>query len=491
MGTKIERCELAPGFSISRILTGLWQIGDMEKDARKLDPHATAAAMSPYVEAGLTTFDMADHYGSSEVIAGTYRQQTGADVQLLTKWVPKPGVQTRESVRAAVQLSLDRMKGDHLDLLQFHAWNYSDPGWLDCLFWLQELKEEGLIRHLGLTNMDTAHLSIALNSGIDIVSNQICFSLLDQRGSGPMTDLCLKHGVKLLAFGTVAGGFLTERWLDKPDPGLEGLKTWSQLKYRRFIREAGGWNVLQNLLQTINRVAQRHAVSMANVACRYMLDQPAVGGIIVGARLGESEHIQDNLRLFAFSLDEESKSEIKDALSKLGAIPGDCGDEYRTPPFLTATGDLSDHLETIPPPYHVLDGKDGKSRVLSNTIWEEIAGYCRAVRRGNRVWISGTTAVHGDVTIGGDNPWAQTHFIIDKIEGALQSFGGKLEDVVRTRVYVRDLERWEPVARAHGERFRQIMPANTLVQASLVSKDYLVEIDADAVLDEDVVDSSK
>ena len=107
------------------------------------------------------------------------------------------------------------------------------------------------------------------------------------------------------------------------------------------------------------------------------------------------------------------------------------------------------------------------------------------------MWISGTTAVHGDVTIGGDDPWAQTHFIIDKIEGTLQSFGGKLEDVVRTRVYVRDLERWEPVARAHGERFRQIMPANTLVQASLVSKDYLVEIDADAVLDEDVVDSSK
>jgi len=484
METKIERCELAPGFSISRILTGLWQIGDMERDGRRLDPDATAAAMSPYVEAGLTTFDMADHYGSSEIIAGTYRQQTGADVQLLTKWVPQPGAQTRESVRAAVQLSLDRMQTGHLDMLQFHAWNYADPGWLDCLFWLEELKEEGLIRHLGLTNVDAAHLSIALNSGIDIVSNQVCYSLLDQRGSGAMTDLCLKHGVKLLTFGTVAGGFLTERWLGKSDPGLEGLKTWSQMKYWRFIREAGGWEVFQSLLQILNRVAQRLDVSMANVACRYMLEQPAVGGIIVGARLGESEHIRDNLRLFEFSLDEHSQSEIKEALANLKPIPGDCGDEYRKPPFLTAKGDLSDHLESIPPTYAVQEGQDGKSRISSGTIWEEIAGYCRAVRCGNQVWIAGTTAIHGDRTIGGNDHWAQTHFIIDKIEGALQSFGGRLADVVRTRVYVQDLKKWEPVARAHGQRFGHIRPANTLVQASLVSKDYLVEIEADAVIGE-------
>jgi len=142
------------------------------------------------------------------------------------------------------------------------------------------------------------------------------------------------------------------------------------------------------------------------------------------------------------------------------------------------------------PPYQVIEGQDGRSRVLSGTIWEEIAGYRRAVRRGDQVWIAGTTAVHGDVTIGGNDPWAQTHFIIDKIEGTLQSFGGSLADVVRTRVYVQDLARWEPVARAHGERFRGILPANTFVQASLVGKDYLVEIDADAILAGEAADLS-
>jgi aryl-alcohol dehydrogenase-like predicted oxidoreductase/enamine deaminase RidA (YjgF/YER057c/UK114 family) len=482
MNTKVERCELAPGFSISRVLTGLWQIADMERDGRELDFEATAAAMAPYVDAGFTTFDMADHYGSAEEIAGLFRQRHDQNIQLFTKWVPKPGPATRAEVRTAVQLSLDRMQTDRLDLLQFHAWNYADPSWLDCLYWLQELKEEGLICHLGLTNVDTAHLRVVVHTGIDIVSNQVCFSLLDQRARDGMTELCLQHGIKLLAFGTVAGGFLTERWLGKPEPPLGDLDTWSQMKYRRFIDAAGGWEEFQDLLRTVDGVARKHSVSMANVACRYILEQPAVGGIIIGARLGRSEHVQDNLRLFQFSLDDTSRSEIGDALAKLRPIPGDCGDEYRKAPFLTASGDLSHHVETIPPPYEAQPGPDDRTRVLSGTRFEEIAGFSRAVRVGKRIWVSGTTATHGDRVIGGVDPVAQLHFVIDKIEGALQSLGGRLEDVVRTRVYVQNLADWEAVARAHGERFRQVLPANTLVQAQLVGGEYLVEMEAEAVV---------
>jgi aryl-alcohol dehydrogenase-like predicted oxidoreductase/enamine deaminase RidA (YjgF/YER057c/UK114 family) len=486
MNTKVEHCELAPGFGISRVLTGLWQIADMERDGRDLDLGEAAAAMAPYVDAGFTTFDMADHYGSAEEIAGLYRRQydAGGTVQLLTKWVPEPGPVTREDVRAAVQRSLDRMQAERLDLLQFHAWNYADPGWLDCLFWLQEFKEEGLIRHLGLTNFDTAHLRIALHSGIDVVSNQVCFSLLDQRARNGMASLCLEHGVKLLAFGTVAGGFLTERWLGKAEPDWENLETWSQMKYGRFIQVSGGWESFQNLLRTVDEVARRHGVSMANVASRYILEQPAVGGVIIGARLGKSQHIEDNLRLFAFSLDRDSRSAIDAALARLQPIPGDCGDEYRKPPFLTASGDLSHHLESMPPPYTALPARGGRSIVLSGTPWEEIAGYCRAVRQGDRILVSGTTATHRDRTIGGSDAAAQMHFVVDKIEGALQSLGGRLEDVVRTRVYVPDVADWEAVARAHGTRFGDILPANTLVQARLVGDEYLVEVEAEAVVAE-------
>lgn len=486
MSNTVQRCQLAPDLSISRVLTGLWQIADMEREDSRIDLDATAKAMLPYVDAGFTTFDMADHYGSAEDLAGVFRTNhaAGKDVQLLTKWVPKPGPVTRDDVRAAVQRSLDRLQTDCLDLLQFHAWNYADPRWLDCLFWLQELKDEGHIRRLGLTNFDTAHLRVIIHSGIEVVSDQVCFSLIDQRARSGLTEICEQHDIKLLAYGTVAGGFLTERWLDQPAPEVESLDTWSQMKYRRFIAAGGGWEPFQELLQTVNRIARKHEVSMANVACRYILEQPAVGGIIIGARLGKRAHIEENLRLFQFSLDADSRSEIAAALAGLTPIPGDCGDEYRRPPFLTAAGDLSHHFDAFPAPYETRSESSGRIKVLSGTPWEEIAGFSRAVRHGNRIVISGTTATHGDRAIGGADPAAQTHFVIDKIAGALQSLGAELADVIRTRVYIRNLGDWEPVARAHGERFRDIQPANTLVQAELVGDEYLVEMEAEAILDE-------
>jgi aryl-alcohol dehydrogenase-like predicted oxidoreductase/enamine deaminase RidA (YjgF/YER057c/UK114 family) len=467
----VERRQLAPGLTISRVLTGLWQIADMERDGRALDLDATAAAMGPYVKAGFTTFDMADHYGSAEEIAGRFHR---APAELFTKWVPKPGPISRADVRAAVDRSLWRMRRERIDLLQFHAWRFSDPQWLDCLFWLQDLKREGLIAHLGVTNFDAAHLRVALFSGVELVSNQVSFSLIDRRAAGELTALCRERGVQLLAYGTVAGGLLTEKWLGKPAPSE--LATWSLMKYRRFVEAAGGWDALQRLLSALQEVARKHGVSMANVACRAILDEPAVAGIIVGARLGESEHLEDNARVFSFALDDDDRRALAEAQSGLLPIPGDCGDEYRRPPFLTASGDLSHHVEQFPPPYEV--SADG--RCSSGTPWEPIAGYSRAVRRGNRIFVSGTTATHKDRLIGGADPAAQTHFAIDKIEGALESLGGRLSDVVRTRIFVRDAALWEPVARAHGRRFGSIRPANTLVQAALIGPEYLVEIEADA-----------
>jgi aryl-alcohol dehydrogenase-like predicted oxidoreductase/enamine deaminase RidA (YjgF/YER057c/UK114 family) len=485
MNSTIETCRLSPTLQISRVLTGLWQIADMERDGQTLDPVATAPSMKPYVEAGFTTFDMADHYGSAEIIAGTFQQSLSdpSAVQLLTKWVPKPGQTSKEEVRAAVVTALNRLQSKKIDLLQFHAWNYADPNWLDCLYWLQELKQEGLISNIGLTNFDTAHLRIVLASGIEVVSNQVCHSVIDQRAGGAMATLCMEYDIKLLAFGTVAGGFLTDKWLNKPEPVLDDSLTWSQMKYKRFIDEAGGWGKFQQLLAVLSDVAKRHDVSIANVASRFMLEQPAVGGVIIGARLGKSEHVQENTKLFQFSLTDEDKASIKRVQAELTPIPGDCGDEYRKPPFLTASGDLSHHVDTIPPPFPTYVGSDGRIKALSGTIWEDIAGFSRAIRKGNRILISGTTATNGDKAVGGNDPAAQTHFVIDKIEGALQSLGGTLEQVVRTRIFVRHVNDWEPISRAHGERFKTIQPANTLVKAEIIGDEYLIEMEAEAIVE--------
>ncbi|MFK7810911.1 MAG: aldo/keto reductase [Maribacter sp.] len=475
---------LTPDFKISRIITGLWQIADMERDGTTLDPKVTAEFMKDYAKAGFTTFDMADHYGSSEIISGTFKNSYADDdqIKLFTKWVPEPGKITRETVRKAVELALDRMQQDSIDLMQFHAWHYPDPSWLDGLFYLKELKEEGLIKHLGVTNFDAVHLRIALASGIPIVSNQICHSLIDQRANGKMLDVCQEYGVKILAFGTLAGGFLTDKWLGKSEPQQADLKTWSQMKYKRFIDAAGGWEPYQKLLQTVKKVADKHEVSMANIASRYIFENKAVASVIVGARLGASEHIADNKKVVEIDLLADDIAAIKEAQARLKTIPGGCGDEYRKPPFLTASGDLSHHLQSIPKTFVPIKTRENREQVFSGTVWEEFAGYCRAVKDGNRIHVSGTTATHGDLMIGGKDAAAQTHFVIDKIEGAIESLGGTLSDVVRTRIFVNNLEDWEPVARAHGDRFVGINPANTLVEARLVGEGYLVEIEAEAVL---------
>lgn len=472
---------LAPDLHISKIVTGLWQIADMERDGKTVETDAAAAAMETYAAAGLTTFDMADHYGSSELIAGRYHaRHPGADVQLLTKWVPKPGPVAMADVRDAVARATERMGGRPLDLLQFHAWTFADAHWLDTLYMLADLKAEGLIRHLGVTNFDAAHLRIAVASGVPIVSNQISYSLLDQRASGAMAHVCAEYGVRLLAYGSVAGGLLTDRWLLRPEPPESDSRTWSMMKYSRFMQAAGGWAALQRVLETASAIAEKHHVSIANVACRYILDRPAVAGVIIGARLGEREHIADNLRTLALQFDDADRTALHDVLATLTPIPGDCGDEYRKPPYLTASGDLSHHVESFPAPYAVTTVNETRSYCVSGTVWEPMAGYSRATRRGNRILVSGTTATLGTRDIGGRDPAAQTHFIIDKLEGAIVSLGGTLDDIVRTRVYISDMDLWEPVARAMGERFGHIRPANTMVQARLIGDAYLVEIEADA-----------
>ena len=478
-----DRYRLTPTLEISRAITGLWQIADMEKDGVTLDPAATSQFMAKYVERGLTTFDMADHYGSAELIAGYFKAHSplGKEVQLLTKWVPKPGPVTREQVRAAVNERLERLQTSKVDLLQYHSWNFANPFWLDTLLYLQELKEEGVIGALGTTNFDTAHLRIAKSSGVDLVSNQISYSLIDQRGSGQMADFCADSGIAILAYGTLCGGFISQKWLGKAEPTSKELSNWSLMKYKRFIDAAGGWSKFQNVLQVLDEVSKETERSIATIASKYQLAQKAVGAVIVGARLGENTHIEDTTSLFTFELSTSQKEKIATAISSLDPIPGDCGDEYRKPPFLTASGDLSHHLEEFPPVYQPYE-KNGRTHIDSGTKWESLAGYSRAVRVDDRVLVSGTTATHGAISVGIDDPIAQAHFVIDKIEAALVSLGAKLTDVVRTRIYVTNEANCEAIARVHGERFADIRPANTLVVAQLIGAQYLVEIEAEAVI---------
>jgi len=479
---KIPRTQLGDTLSVCRIVTGLWQIADQERQGGEASPESMAAALEAYPERGFTSFDVADHYGSAELVMGALRRaDPSRRLEVATKWVPEPGPISRDQVRGAVARAQARLATDRIDLFQLHAWRYSDPSWLDALSWLDELVTEGAIGALGLTNVDTPHLRVAVESGFPIVSNQVCYSLLDARPGRAMAAYCERRGVRLLGYGTLAGGFLSERWLGQPAPAVDELSSWSLMKYRRFIDAAGGWERFQELLRSVAAVAARLGTTIAAVACRWVLDQPGIGAIIVGARPGGRTHLDATEAALALTLDEATRQELDAAVARVGAIDGEPGDEYRRPPYLTASGDLRHHVSGFPPPYPIRTGADGRARLWTGTSSETLASYCRAVRVGSRILVSGTTASHGDRLIGGRDPEAQTHAAIDKLEGTLLSFGASLRDVVRTRVYVADPEQWLPVSRALGERFRGIDPANTLVGASLVGDDFLVEIEAEAI----------
>jgi aryl-alcohol dehydrogenase-like predicted oxidoreductase len=332
-----SRFQLAPDLSICRILNGMWQVSGAHG---QIDRGRAVDEMFLYHDAGFTTWDLADHYGPAEDLIGEFRRRFAArngearlgEIQAFTKWVPHPGRMTRAIVEQAVGVSLSRMGVDRLDLLQFHWWDYDDPAYLDALKHLADLRDEGKIRHVALTNFDTEHLRVIAEHGIRIVSNQVQYSLVDRRPAQRMATFCNAHGIRLLAYGTVLGGLLSEKYLGRAEPQRSELGTASLQKYKNMVDAWGGWEVFQELLTVLKPIADKHQASIANVGVRYVLDQPGVAGVIVGARLGIAQHIADNARVFDIGLDSDDRGAIDAVLGKsrdLMRVIGDCGDEYR------------------------------------------------------------------------------------------------------------------------------------------------------------------
>lgn len=473
---------------VRRLVTGLWQMADQERDGKVFDLDAAAQALVDYARDGFDTFDMADHYGSAEIVAGmahkAMRDAGETPPTILTKWCPAPGEMDADTVRKGVETALRRLDLPTIDVMQFHWWRYESHQYIDALEHMMRLREEGLIREIGLTNFDAAHLHLLLKNGIEIASNQVCFSLLDRRAAGDLSAVAAEHNVALLAFGTLCGGFLSDRYVAAEEP--ETIADWSRMKYKRFVDASGGWAPFQALLLTLAKIAKKHGVSVSNVATAWTLAHPAITATIIGTRLGEGEHRADNKRALAVALDDEDQVSISTFLDALEPIPGDCGDEYRKPPFLTASGDLSDHLDSLPPVFPVVasTARPLRQRAESGSIWEEKAGFARALRTGERITVSGTTATapNGQDICPGDAK-GQAVYILDKVSAAISSLGGSLDDVVRTRIYLRNEEDWEAVSQVHARYFADVRPANTLIAGITLIGPYDVEIEVEAQME--------
>ena len=322
----VETTELAPGYRVPRVIRGGWQLSG---DHGPVDRAQAIADMQKFVDAGLNTVDGADIYTGVEDMYGEFnqrrREQGLPRLQVHTKFVPDYADLARVDaayVRRIIERSLQRLRLERLDLVQFHWW---DTALADCVpvaLELAALRREGLIAHLGCTNFDSDHTVAMLDAGVPLVSIQVQYSLLDRRPQNALAKVCAQRGLKMLCYGTLAGGFFSERWLDAPEPGDE-LSNRSLIKYKLVIDEFGGWAVFQQLLHVLQQIGQRHGASIATVATRWVLDQPNVGAAIVGARYADK--LADTLAVFDLRLDERDHAMLEPILR---AHPGMAGDTY-------------------------------------------------------------------------------------------------------------------------------------------------------------------
>lgn len=328
----MERIALRPGFDISRVIKGGWQLSQGHSTLREVDP---IADMDAFVKAGITTFDCADIYTGVEELIGQYIQQQRAngtlspDLKVLTKFVPdydKLATINKAYVESIIDRSLKRLNLERLDMVQFSWWTYDIPGWVETAIWLQELQQAGKINLVSTTNFNTETTEQILEAGVDLATVQVQYSLLDQRPEKRLIDLCAKYDTKLLCYGTVAGGFLSEKWLGKHEPA-EPLDNRSLVKYKLMIEEIGGWGIFQELLRLLFAVAQEHNTTLTNIATRYILDQPQVGGVIIGAR--NADHIDANLQVGDIKLTRMNKSQLTALLDGFSHPPGDVFDIER------------------------------------------------------------------------------------------------------------------------------------------------------------------
>ncbi len=324
----VERIELAPGYAISRMIRGGWQLsgghGDVDRDRAIED-------MFAFLDHGVTTFDGADIYTGVEEMYGAFRAQlerrrgaaAARDFKVHTKFVPdldRLGRIDRAYVAGIIDRSLQRLGVERLDLVQFHWWDYAMPGAAEAAGILRELQRAGKIEHLGGTNFDTPRTRALIDAGIPLVAMQVQYSLLDARPEHALVPLAIDKGMGLLCYGTLAGGFLSEAWLGKPEP-REGLTNRSLIKYKLIIDDFGGWDLFQRLLGALHGIARKHGVSIPAVATRWVLDRPGVAAVIVGARY--AHHLDGALGMFAFALDDEDRGLIETVLAERAGPAGD------------------------------------------------------------------------------------------------------------------------------------------------------------------------
>jgi len=325
----IPRISLSGDYAISRIIKGGWHLAG---DHGVIDPDQARKDMANFVEAGITTFDCADIYTGVELLIGSFRRAYpthAKQIQIHTKFVPDLSdlrSVDRAHVEAIIDRSLTRLGQERLDLVQFHWWDFAIPRYVETAFELERLRRAGKIARIAVTNFDTLRLEELVDAGIPITAHQVQYSLVDDRPDHGMADYCRSQNIVLLCYGTVCGGFLSERWLGKPAPRAD-LANRSLAKYRLIIEDFGGWGLFQELLEVLSRIAAAHGTDIASVATRAILDRDPVAAAIVGAV--DASHLGAHALIGGIRLHAEDLSLIMRVVCRRRGPAGDIYDLER------------------------------------------------------------------------------------------------------------------------------------------------------------------
>lgn len=320
--------ELAPGYTISRLIRGGWQLG-LDHSADALDD------LAAFARAGITTFEVSDTYEGAEVLLGRFLaeaptrlgEETARRIKVHTRYTAPLGSKapSRASVTAAIDRSLQRLGTERLDLLQIQWWDFATPGLFDVAGCLADLAAAGKIGRLGVANFGLAPLKGLVDSGIPIVSDQVQYSLLDRRPENGLIEYCRSAGVALLTYGALAGGFLTTRRHrqhgNAPPAGPE--------EYRCIVDAAGGSDTLQNVLADLDEVARARDADIAALALAWVLGRPGVTATLVGASSAARIPGLQNANEMILSAEDEAR--IGETLSRFRPLAGDVGEFERDP----------------------------------------------------------------------------------------------------------------------------------------------------------------
>ncbi|MFZ1743026.1 MAG: aldo/keto reductase [Pontixanthobacter sp.] len=333
----VPRLSLREDYSISRVIKGNWQIAD-DHSSSVCDNDEMYQHMAAFVDAGINVFDCGDiYYGVEERIGNfieRFRAERGASsanaIAVHTKFIPAFLQEddlrnlTRQQIEDSIDRSLRRLKIERLNLVQFHWWLYSIEGSVDAALVLKDLQKAGKIHHIGVTNFNVSELSKIVDAGVDVVSNQVQYSVTDGRPKNGMAEYCANNNMHMLCYGSMGGGLIGRKWKGIPDPGKPAFENVSLDKYYRIVRDFGGWALFQELLEALADIAAAHDVAIPVVASRYVLEQPSVGAVIQGAR--HARHLAANLKLFSFEFSAEEKRAVENILMRAKGPAGDCYD---------------------------------------------------------------------------------------------------------------------------------------------------------------------